>query len=153
MAVTISGSSQVVVQAVQTVMTNVFSTSATSFTDLTGMSVSITPSSANSRILILVYLCAGTSGFLSAQVNLVRGGTTLFQNTTYPSLSATFFGSVTSTNDMVNSSFMYIDSPATTSSTTYKLQCRTNSGTLYYGLRGDGVAAWPGAIIAMELSN
>lgn len=150
MPVTISGGSAVVLQAVQTTMTNTFTTTATSFTDLTGMSVSITPSSTNSRILLLVYCWAGNTGLNSAQVNLVRGGTTIFQPGTS---GATSFGTVQASNDSTNCSFMYIDSPATTSSTTYKLQCRTNSGTLTFGIRGDSGAYWPLSFIAMELAN
>jgi hypothetical protein len=68
-----------VLQVVQTTMTGTFSTTSTSFTDLTGMSASITPSSTSSSILVLVYVTASNSSINSVQVNLVRDSTTIFQ--------------------------------------------------------------------------
>ena len=43
-----------VLQVVQTVKTDTFATTSTSFVDITGVSVAITPSSTSSKILIQV---------------------------------------------------------------------------------------------------
>ena len=52
MSVTISGSGQVPVQVIQTIKTDTFSTTSGSLTDITGMSVTITPTSASNKILV-----------------------------------------------------------------------------------------------------
>ena len=43
-----------ILQVVSTTLTGTFATSSTSFTDLTGLSVPITPSSVNNKILVIV---------------------------------------------------------------------------------------------------
>ena len=62
-----------VLQTVSTTKTDTFSSAVTAFTDVTGLSVSITPSSATSTILVMAdvstYQDAGTS---SAWARLVR---------------------------------------------------------------------------------
>jgi len=143
-----------VLQVVQTTMTGTFSTTSTTFTDLTGMSASITPSSTSSQILVLVYVTASNSSTNSVQLNLVRASTTIFQPASSGSGgSTTFAGTNQASNDSVNASFVYLDSPSTASSVTYKLQCRTNGGTLYFGRRGDNVYTWPGSLILMEIAG
>lgn len=141
-----------ILQVVQTTKLDSFSTTSTSFVDLTGMSVTITPSSSSSRILLFVYMWAGQSGYNSVQVNLLRGSTNIFQPSSgsYP---ATSFATITASNDAAICSFMYVDSPATTSSTTYKLQCRTNAGTLSFNVRGDSGSTTPASFIAMEIAG
>src|SRR5210317_2064161 len=70
-----------VLQVVQTVKTDTFSTTTTapSFTDITGLSVSITPSASNSKILVMVSLtAAGLSENIFAMFKLVRGSTDVF---------------------------------------------------------------------------
>ena len=47
---------------VQTVKTNVFTTSSTTYTDVTGLSVTITPSSATSKILVIASVNMSTPG-------------------------------------------------------------------------------------------
>ena len=59
-----------VLQVVQTVKSDTFSTSSTTFTDVTGLSVSITPSSTSNKILIL----ASISGSQDVGVNDVFFG-------------------------------------------------------------------------------
>ena len=54
-----AGSAGIGSNLVQTVKTDVFSTSSTSFTDVTGMGVTITPSSDDSLVLILVDVAVG----------------------------------------------------------------------------------------------
>jgi hypothetical protein len=56
-----------VLQVVQTTKTDTFTTTSTSFTDVTGLSVSITPSSASSKILIfseIIWLVRITHNFI-----------------------------------------------------------------------------------------
>jgi len=103
------------------------STTSTSFTD-TGLSVSITPSSASSKIFVLYTGTAGNDGTQESYFTLVRGSTNLGNGTQglmrvwYSGSSGYHFGGL---------SMSYLDSPSTTSATTYKVQYRTASGTVY----------------------
>jgi hypothetical protein len=85
----------------------------------TGLTATITPTSATSKILVLVDLngCGKDTGNTYMRTALLRGATTLsflgvFEGYTGGS-GSTFYGNI-STN--------YLDSPATTSATTYKIQ-------------------------------
>ena len=124
-----------VLQVVSAFKNDGFSSTSTTFVDITGLSVSITPTSATSKILILV-----TSNFSAATgnaptvFNLVRNST----NIATPATAPTYNGTVTPyiagniSDQSVPWSASFLDSPATTSATTYKVQGRGSSGTNFY---------------------
>tara|TARA_R100000353_G_scaffold143558_1_gene102668 strand:+ start:14 stop:667 length:654 start_codon:yes stop_codon:yes gene_type:complete len=124
-----------ILQVVQTVKTDTFSRNATAFADITGLSASITPNFNNSKILVdaRLYLSAGTSGGTStAKLNLVRGSTDIGQ----PSGSVAHEATVhtwSSAGYMSTTAINFLDSPATTSATTYKIQLGSDgtAATLY----------------------
>lgn len=143
MAVTIRGSGQIVQQLVSTVSTSTVSTTSTSFVT-TSISASITPSNSANKILALVS-CAADTGNANTQANitLYRGGTNL--GATSNGFAGVFNGSNRSIGD---TSFMYLDSPATTSATTYTLYINTGSGSnISLGLQGV-----PTSIILLEIA-
>lgn len=109
-----------VLQVVQgSTSTQVSSTSAT-FAD-TGLSASITPSSASSKIL--VFVCQGiyNSGTAGGNTRLVRDSTTLITQGYSPWGGVGFLTFV---------NFQYLDTPATTSSITYKTTFNRNDGSV-----------------------
>lgn len=124
-----------VLQVVSAFKNDTFSSTSTTFVDITGLSVSITPTSATSKILILV-----TSNFSAATgnaptvFNLVRNST----NIATPATAPTYNGTVTPyiagniSDQSVPWSASFLDSPATTSATTYKVQGRGSSATNFY---------------------
>lgn len=124
-----------VLQVVSTTKQDVFTTTSTSYTDVTGLSVSITPSSATSKVLVIVSLSfAGTSANAN-RAQIVRDATAIGGGTASGNRpSASFFdrnyeldgGSATHAPFSHN----YLDSPATTSAVTYKAQVACDSGTL-----------------------
>lgn len=129
-----------IIQVVQTVKTDVFSTSSSSFVDWTGMSVTITPKSATNKILIT--LTSGVSNATSnnfAYVKLVRGSTDIALGDASGSATRCWIDAAFGTQSFgepvqkpLTGSFL--DSPATTSATTYKLQViRTLNGTSFFG--------------------
>ena len=67
-----------VLQVKQTEKTDTFTTTSTSFVDITGLSVTITPSSSSNKILVM-YEVAATNSFYVSQVNLVRDTTDISQ--------------------------------------------------------------------------
>jgi hypothetical protein len=120
---------------VQATRTTSFAVSSTSPTDWTNITVSITPTSATSKVFVIVNApeitvsAAGNRAF----VNLVRNSTTLFGR------------SATHSSDIgrpVSTSYVFMDSPATTSATTYKAQVFNTAGTSTFER---------GMIIAMEV--
>jgi hypothetical protein len=106
----------------------------TTYTD-TGLTATITPTSATSKILVLITtnVYAFRSGSqMGVSVKILRGATSIFVSAIGE--QADFdAGSLTSVEKYRTISLNYVDSPATTSATTYKLQgaaqTTTSSGT------------------------
>jgi len=98
------------------------STTSTAWSD-TGITATITPSSSSSKILIIISNTAFTFGSSNAsggQFQILRGATSIY-NTGLNSLY-TQAGSVASIQSNSQQGITYLDSPSTTSATTYKLQ-------------------------------
>ena len=133
-----------VLQTLQTIKTDTFDSSSTSAVDITGLSVTITPKYATSKVLVMfnVHIVGDDSG---TGLRLLRGSTELalgdasgsrarmtaigfYSNNTSPSA---YSGGATS--------FTFLDSPATTSATTYKLQaqCLSTNGIIINKTRYD----------------
>ena len=99
----------------------------TSFADVTNLNASITPSATTSKILILTdieFYVAGSSQGINGYLKVVRGSTDLIQRR---SQSYSQDGTGVEYENQV--SFAYLDSPSTTSSTTYKIQFRLGAGS------------------------
>jgi hypothetical protein len=123
-----------VLQVKQVAKTNTFTTASTSFVDITGLSVSITPTSATNKVLVHVALnYSAVLGTNQAQVVLLRGSTQIAIGDTAGSRTRTTLGNLgPAAADVGNGNLMFLDSPATTSATTYKLQIRCNvAGTSF----------------------
>ena len=119
--------------------TSTFSSSSTNtYVDLSGLSVSITPSAADSKILILMnaYFTYSTG---MAHVRLMRDTTEIGSATPSSSQIGNIMGFRINDSDPYGlsvwpASMNFIDSPSTTSATTYKLQGTLGSsysGTFY----------------------
>ena len=116
-----------VLQVVNATYNTAVSSSSATFAD-TGLTATITPTSATSKILVLVNqsglkkTAGAANTFLG--VKLLRGSTTLvaFEDT------ATFTNSAQE-NRVGGAGTNYLDSPATTSATTYKTQFNSGAGT------------------------
>jgi hypothetical protein len=138
-----------VLQVVQgTVLTGDVSTSSTSYSDL-GLSVSITPSSASSKVLVFATLtgCAKRTTDTSLLTKLLRDSTQIMLS------DAGYTGSVVRLN-FGNVNLNILDSPATTSAITYKVQIAASSaGSPVVSVNADGTGANTNnsTIIAMEI--
>ena len=124
-----------VLQVVQTVKTDVFSSSSTSFTDVTGLSVAITPSSSSNKILVILHFMSGATGSNSPRFNLVRGSTNIAQPS--GSIPSSLHLNTSADIDGRMGSIVFLDSPSTTSETTYKLQGLTDGNSFIINRRGD----------------
>jgi hypothetical protein len=122
-----------VLQVVSTAKTDSFSasTSAGVYTDITGLSVSITPSSATSKILVIAMVSgSGAIGSNFAAVQLVRASTAIaLADTAGSRLSSSSQLAQIAADAMTALPITFLDSPATTSSTTYKIQGCSAGGT------------------------
>ena len=140
-----------ILQVLSTVKVNAFSTSSTSFTDITDLSVSITPSSATSKVLVYLNAYTGYGGAGDVLLNIVRGSTAISQSTG-ATHNATMVGRSADAVTTANTTAVFLDSPATTSATTYKAQMRVLSGTGYINRRGqDTVLGMTSSITVMEV--
>ena len=142
-----------VLQVVSVTKVDVFTTTSTSFVDVTGLTVSITPSATSSKILIMSTFQAGNSGNTTDFFNLVRDSTALAQGTG-GSTNATAVAAPGPTPSLLDTvSISNLDSPATTSATTYKIQMKVAAGTGTVGRRGlDTAVGVSSNILVMEIS-
>jgi hypothetical protein len=119
-------------QMVTATTTTDTSITATSFTD-TNITATITPTSATSKILIMINTLVFASRSLNTttnEVRILRGATTVtdFGNVAFfNGLSAGSSAQVSAVERHDNKTIHFVDSPASTSSLTYKLQARTTS--------------------------
>ena len=147
-----------ILQVVSTTKVDTFSTTSTSLTDVTGLSASITPSATSSKVLVIATVSgattnntdAGSSGYV-----IVRGSTIIAQNT---SLTEDFTGqlsmrNIASSAITLNHATTFLDSPATTSATTYKIQVKTGgTNTIYINRDQDNFAGSVSSITVFEVT-
>ena len=104
------------------------------FFDITGLSTSITPASSSNKILILANVLGSSSN--NSFLSVFRGSTNLASPTSPSGRTPAFAGDFQngSNDDFSRTwSIIYLDSPSTTSSTTYKLGVTIwGSGTTTY---------------------
>jgi len=122
-----------VLQVVSTNKTDTFSTSSTSLTDLTGLSVTITPSSASSKILVFTSIQFSISQSNGQQYfQLLRDSTAIAQGDAAGGRTRTTGQGAPAIEYIMNNyAVQFLDSPATTSATTYKIQTRVTGSTGY----------------------
>jgi len=122
-----------ILQVVSTTKTDTFTTTSTSFTDLTGLSVAITPTAATSKVLLILTFGTWDSNAtnrLFAQVE--RDGTPIGVGDPAGSRTpAAIAVTPAAGNRPTSNSWSYLDSPASTSALTYQTQVMVASGTLY----------------------
>jgi len=119
-----------ILQVVQTTKTDTQSIQSQTFTDVSGMSVTITPTSASSKILVMFSISVATSSY--GMVNLVRGSTDIFKgNSTGSRVNCTVAAITQNSYECETYSHTFLDSPNTTSATTYKLTACTPHNASY----------------------
>ena len=121
-------------QVLQATKTDTTSTTSTSFVDVTGMTIDITPAATASKILVLVNanMCGSAADWFG-HMKLVRDSTDLFigDAASNRQRDSALWRSKTEQN-LRNLTPMYLDSPSSTSATTYKLQWAVESGMTFY---------------------
>lgn len=155
-----------VLQVVQTVdTTQVSSSGYSSFTDLGGLSVTITPSSSSNKIMLLTTIGNLDHSQSTYQMHMryTRNGTAILtqssgsQTTTTQSVRGILSGDTNGQNCCVIP--LLIDTPSSTSALTYKVQLYNyNGNTFYYNRTANntdsaGFNAPQSTITAMEIAG
>jgi hypothetical protein len=129
-----TGRAGTILQIVGSTTVGSLGSTSTSYVDTTNATVTITPSSASSKILVMVSGYMGQALVAATNINmfaqLLRGSTVLQDTIGYAQSSA---GGLQASTPF---SFVYLDSPATTSATTYKVQQRSSTASSTLALNG-----------------
>ena len=157
-----AGAGGKILQVVQTVKTDTFSdTQSPQFTDwvdVTGLSVSITPASTSNKILVLAQVSVVGAATQPFAARLLRGASTpLIADTSGSRTPSTVSSRHESGQALAALPITFLDSPSTTSATTYKIQVAAES-TVYVNRTGSDSDASSfyrstSSIIAMEVAG
>jgi hypothetical protein len=139
---------QGILQVVSTIKTDTFSTTSGTFGDVTGLTVTITPTSASSKVLIIAQFGAGAGTDPSQGFFRINGGnaSTYVGDAAGSRARASAMVRVSGANQealrtAIPVSITFLDSPATTSAVTYALQARVNQGTVFVNRSGEDTDA------------
>jgi len=159
-----SGANGGIIQVVNVLKTDAFSaTTANSFTDITGLSLSITPSSNSSKILVLSNIYGRADASSGSAVKIVCSAGSAIIATDFGSRVATNGGEAGDNNlpahdvNPIHQNTLLF-SPATTSAVTVKAQYRLQGGGTFYINRSEtdsnstGYIRTVSTITAMEVS-
>jgi hypothetical protein len=150
-----------VIQVVQSVATDPLAISTGSlynFVDITGLSISITPLSSASKFLLVAHISLGSMASGNTICRFVKNGTAIGVGT------GSGYNSYGFNSSYSNSSFLsyhnavisgqFLDSPATASAITYKIQFSGDySGTMYFNRReADTRFSTISSLTVMEIS-
>ena len=142
----LSGGVGKILQVVHTIKSNGFSVSASTdnFSDITGLSASITPASSSNKILINFQTSYSANAGQRGSFRLLRDSTVInAANADGQNTNQTIFPSLVTRDNTAMSipvAGCHVDSPATTSAITYKLQVGAESGasTIFVNLDASG---------------
>ena len=145
-----------ILQVVSVFKADAFSMTGSTYTDVTGLSASITPQSSSSQIICMGQLNTGVTTGEIVFGQLVRGSTAIGNGTGGSGINAiTTSGVGANTIAMMTTPIFFVDSPATTSATTYKIQIKTGGAAIvgYVNRRqNDTVVGGSSSLILMEVS-
>ena len=118
--------------AVQAVKTDTFTSTSGTFVTVTGLTATITPSSATSKVLVIAQLSVGgvnnqNNGFYK----VTRAGTDIYQGAAAGSRTSAVFGGYIGSvmqSFMYSNSIVFLDSPGVATATEYRVEARRGSG-------------------------
>ena len=127
------------------------------------LTVSITPSSSSNKILVIGN-CQVIGGDAGGGYTILRGSTEIYRGDADGSRQRFSVTNTYARSDSANyysggaSQAIFLDSPGTTSSTTYKIQAKIRATALYigrtnYDLDNDNASRNPSSITVMEIAN
>ena len=144
---TAAGNAGIGSNVVQAVKTNQFTSTDSAFTDIPGLEVTITPSSATAKILLIAQVhVSNTAGGRGAHIRFSGGNSSVYvadadgnRARAVSGLGQANSNVFDSTRLMYPGNGVYLDSPNTTSAVTYKIQVGQGnpSGTMTVNRQGN----------------
>lgn len=116
-----------VLNTVTTTKLTEWSTTSTTYADVTGMSATITPKSSSNKVLVTMSFIQGISGASNSCTFKMRRNSTDIGVTAQGHSTISYIATASGGGFVT---LQYLDSPATTSATTYKLQGRVDGAGL-----------------------
>jgi hypothetical protein len=108
-----------------------YSTTSTSFVDITDLSITMTPQESSNKFLIFSSLNFGGESSPVVYFRITRNGTAIGSGHEGSSVIG-----VTTNASPFTTSFMFLDTPASASAQTFKIQVRVTGGTFVLNRRG-----------------
>ena len=150
-----------VIQVLQDVKYDTSSTTSSSFSDISGLAITITPKSSSHKVLVMVELKGWAQNSQMAALTLRRNNNDLYIGNTASSRQrasgAGWYANGSPNQVMGTSVFNYLDSPNTTSAMTYKVRWRTLSNIAWinrtsYDYNNSDTCRVPSSITVMEIA-
>jgi hypothetical protein len=122
---------------VQTVKTDTFTTTSTSYTTVTGLTATITPSSATSKIVVIAQVTHGLAGSATGygHFRIAGGNTSGYIGDAASNRVRNVFGGSVDVNlqaSMPTGVMVFVDSPSSASPVTYSVEARqASAGTVF----------------------
>lgn len=159
----VPGNGGIGTNVVQALKTDVFTTTSTSYVDITDLTLTITPTANTSKVLIIAHaIVTNANQNDSVFIQLVRNSTAIFigdaAGSRVRASSGLYLGNSLTPGSTYAAPISHIDSPATTSATTYKLQMRSALGNAAILGRQDNDTdnaqrgRFPASLIAIEVA-
>ena len=146
-----------VLQVVQTVKTDHFTSTSDGFFDITGLSVAITPSASSSKVFVISDLAIGSND-ASAYNNgfkVLRGSTSIGIGTSGTSTNYSggwnLYDSDNTHPHIFGNAKFFLDSPSTTSATTYKIQGTKQNSSGIFMVNRKGAGSELGAVSSITV--
>jgi len=135
-----------VLQVVSVTKTDTFTSSSSSFTDITGLTANITPSSTSNKILVIAnHTNTRSNGATQVGLKLFRDSTEIRQSRFLADTSS-------SARNHISVTIVALDTPSSTSQITYKTQFNNEQGTSTASVN-QGDASGPSTITLMEIAG
>ena len=146
-----------VLQVKSSTSTSTTTMATSSYADVTGLSVSITPSSTSSKILVIIDIHINPANTMGVLWKAVRDTTDIAVNNASSTSTGGSYSDVGSNAGVVwnGNSISHLDSPTTTSAITYKVQARGTSSSAFGINRRTSAADFGGvsSITLMEIAG
>ena len=142
-----------VLQVVSTYSTTKSSTT-TADTPVYWINASITPASSSNKVLVLGMLSVVQNSDNNRTGGILKRGSTVFKNSGSDHddfFNGSFNGDYAGNNVCWTIPFTYLDSPSTTSSTTYYLGTQQNAGTTYFNKGSGETTGFTSTITLLEI--
>lgn len=139
-----------ILQVVSTAKTDTFTTTNTAYTEITGLTATITPRETTSKVLVMVTLDTGSSADVLLAFRFMRGTTAIGIGDTAGTRTLATMGrylGTATTGNLTHAGMTgaFLDSPNTTSATTYSVQVFQNAAGTIYINRSNSDGDGPGA--------